>query len=73
MCDLHRHKSCWGKRVSAYQSPEPTLFTVNVPALDGGERHRVGVLQTDGDKEKEIFKPKGQRCLQLIQYNTAHP
>lgn len=45
--------------MSSYQGPEPALFTVNVPALDGGKRHRVGVLQTQGDKEDKMFKSKG--------------
>lgn len=42
------------KRVSSYQSPEPALFTVNVPALDGGKRHRVGVLQTERKPRKDF-------------------
>lgn len=45
--------------VKAYQSPEPALFTVDVPALDGGQRHRVGVLQRDGEKGKSTFESKG--------------
>ena len=40
--------------VYAYQSPEPAFFTMDVPALDGGERHRVGVLQTQRERETEI-------------------
>lgn len=35
-------------RVRSYQSPEPAFFTMDVPTLDGGKRHRVGVLETEG-------------------------
>ena len=42
--------------VCAYQGPEPAFFTMDVPALDGGEWHRVGVLDTErqGKRQNEM-------------------
>lgn len=80
--DRGQKSECWAeikkcdsvcKRVHAYQSPEPALFTVDVPALDGGQRHRVGVLRRDGDKEENIFESQGaeRRTNEPIQHCTS--
>lgn len=41
------------RNVCTYQSPEPAFFTMDMPALDGGERHRVGVLKTERETKRE--------------------
>lgn len=51
------------KCMSSYQSPEPALFTVDVPALDGGKRHCVGVLKAEIERGeiKDFIKSKHTR------------
>ena len=46
--------------VRCYQRSKPTLLTVDVPALDGGERGRVRVLQRD--KQKHVVQEAATRC-----------
>lgn len=55
---------CVDKCMSSYQSPEPALFTVDVPALDGGKRHRVGVLKAEIERGeiKYLIKKKHTRA-----------
>lgn len=60
--------------VCPYQSPEPAFFTMDVPALDGGQRHRVGVLETDkgGEEIKKKTKSHSQKSLTTMSKTTMH-
>lgn len=49
-----------------YQRSQPTLLTVNMPALDGGEGCGVGVLQrekTDDEGSCPVVQKAATRCL----------
>lgn len=48
-----------GLVLGSHQSPEPAFLTVDVPALDGGEGHRVRVLPHGGESERENINIRG--------------
>lgn len=58
--------------VCSYQSPEPAFFTMDVPALDGGKWHRVGVLETEGGGG-EFNSKDTPVTVNINQNNTVHP
>ena len=53
---------CGAVRCS-HQSPKPAFLTVNVPALDGGERHCVGILSRERRQEREVKENKKRSTI----------